>query len=82
MVIVLGIFDGFLMGFELGKKIENQEGLLDGDCVESLMGVVMGAIIGISVDEQDDDKVGNRLGRILGTVQNKEIGNCRGLSLY
>ena len=31
--IVIGICDGFLLGFSLGKKIENQEGLLDGDSV-------------------------------------------------
>ena len=58
------------------KKLENQEGLLDGDCVVSLLGVVLVGIIGISVGKTDSDKVGCWLGRILGTVLNTEVGNC------
>ena len=56
MGIVLGLCDVLLMGFTLGKKLENQEGLLDGDCVGSLMDVVLGVIIGISVGKHDGDK--------------------------
>ena len=58
MGIVLGLCDVFLTVFALGKKIDNQEGLLDGDCVGSLLGVVLGVIIGISVGKPDGDKVG------------------------
>ena len=58
MGIVLGLCDVLLMGFTLGKKLENQEGLLDGDCVGSLLGAVLGIIIGISVGKPDGDKVG------------------------
>ena len=58
MVILVGICDGFLLGFALGKKLENQEGLLDGDCVRSLLGVVLGLTIGISVVKPDTDEVG------------------------
>ena len=39
-------------------KLENQEILLDSDCVGSMLGVVLGVIIGISVDKNDGDKVG------------------------
>ena len=46
------------MVFSLGKKIDNQYGLLDGDCVGSMMGVVMGVIIGIAVGKPDSYKVG------------------------
>ena len=67
MGIVIGICDGFLLGFALGKKIEHQEGFLDGDCVGSLLGVVLGVIIDISVGKPDSDKVGCWIGRILGT---------------
>ena len=58
MGIVQGIFDGLLLEFALGKNIENQEGLLDGDCVGSLLGVVICVTIGISVGKPDGDKVG------------------------
>ena len=58
MGIVLGLCDVFLMVFALGKKIDNQEGLLGGDCVVSLLGVVLGVIIGIFVGKPDGDKVG------------------------
>ena len=40
MGILLGLCDGFLLEFALGKKLENQEVLLDVDCVGSIMGVV------------------------------------------
>ena len=70
------------MGFITGKKIENQEGLLDGYCIVSLMGVVLGVINGILVGKPVCDKVGCSIGRILGTVLKTEIGNCEGLSLY
>ena len=55
--ILLGLCDSFLMVFALGKKIANQEGLLEGDCVGSLLGVVLRVIIGISVGKPDSDKV-------------------------
>ena len=58
MTIVLGICDGFLLGSSLGKKLDNQEVFLDGDCVGSLLGVVLGVIIVISVDKPDGDKLG------------------------
>ena len=59
MVIVLGICDGFLLVFALGNKNnDNQEGLLYGDCVGYLMGVVLSLIIGISVVKPDGDEVG------------------------
>ena len=57
MGILLGIFDSFLLGFALGKKLDNQECFLDGDCVGALTGVVLGVIIGISLGKPDDDKV-------------------------
>ena len=44
---VLGLCDGFLLVCELGQKLDNQEGLLYGNCVGSLLGVVLGVIIGI-----------------------------------
>ena len=68
--------------FHLVKNIENQEGLLYGDYVGSLLDVVIGVIIGISVVEPDGDKVGRWLRRILGTVLNIELGNFEGFSLY
>ena len=58
MGILLWICDVFLLGFSLNKKLENQEGLLDGDCVGSLLGFVMVVIIGISVGKPYGDKVG------------------------
>ena len=51
-------------------KNEKKEGLLNGDCVVSLLGVVMGAIIGILVDKPDSDKLGFLLVRILEIVLN------------
>ena len=39
-------------------KIDNQEGLLDSDCVGSMLGVVMVIIIGISMGKPDGDKEG------------------------
>ena len=45
--ILLGLCDGFLLGFEFGKKNENLEVLLDGDCDGSLLGIVLGVIIGM-----------------------------------
>ena len=47
MTIELVLCNGFLLAFELGKKIDNQEKFLNGDCVGSLLGVVLGVIIGI-----------------------------------
>ena len=44
--------------FHLVKQVENQEVLLDGDCVGSNMIVVLVLIIGISVGKPHDDKVG------------------------
>ena len=46
-----------MLGLSL-EKIDNQEGLLDGDFFGSLLGVFLGVIIGISVVKLDDDKVG------------------------
>ena len=43
---------------KLVKKIENQEGLLDGGCVGYLLDFVLGVIIGISVVKPDGDKLG------------------------
>ena len=63
MVIVLRIWDGFLLVFALGKKLENQEGWLDGDCVGFFVifpcGIWLGAQIGVQI------------GVMLGTVFNK-----------
>ena len=56
--ILLGLCSGLLLVFALGKKLENQEGLLDSDCVVSLMGVVWGLIIDISVGKPYVDKLG------------------------
>ena len=39
-------------------KNEKKEGLLNGDCVGSLLGVVLVVIIEISVGKSDGDKVG------------------------
>ena len=47
MGILIGLCDGLMLDFALGKKLYNQECLLDGDCVGYLMGVVIEAIIGI-----------------------------------
>ena len=57
-------------GFHLVKTIDNQEGLLDGYCVVSLLLVVLGAIIEISVGKPDSDKVGCWLQRTIGAVLN------------
>ena len=57
-------------GFHLVKKIDNQEGLLDGYCVVSLLCVVLGAIIEISVGKPDGDKVGCWLRRTIGALLN------------
>ena len=57
MVIVLGLCGGFLLGFAPGLKLENQEILVDGNCVGFMLGVVLGVIIGISVGKPDGDKV-------------------------
>ena len=57
-------------GFHLIKKIDNQEGFLDGCCVRSLLGVVLVLIIVISVAKPDSDKVGLCLLIIVGTVLN------------
>ena len=57
MGVLLGICDGFLLGFTLGEKNDNQEGFLNGDYVESLLSVFLEIIIGISVSKADDDKV-------------------------
>ena len=82
MEIALRLCDCFLLWFELGKKIDNQEDYLDGDYVGSQLGVVMGVIIGVSVGKPDGDKIGcwNRI--ILVTVLNTELGNRGGFSLY
>ena len=40
------------------KKMDKQEGLLDGDYVRSLLVIVLGVIIGISVGKPDSEKVG------------------------
>ena len=82
VVIVLGICDGFLLLFALGKKLDNQEVFLDGGCVGYLLGFVLGVIIGISVGKPDGDKLVCWIGIILGTVLNTELGNCEGFSLY
>ena len=60
----------------------NQEHLLDGYCVEYMLGVVLGAIIEISVGKPDSDKVAFWIGRIIGTVLNTELCNCEGFPLY
>ena len=57
MDIVLGMCDGFLLVSALGKKIYNQEFLLDGDCVGSLLGIALGVIFVVSVDKTNGDKV-------------------------
>ena len=46
MGILIDICFGFLLRFSLGKKPENQEGLVDGFGVGSLLGVVLGVIVG------------------------------------
>ena len=57
--IVLGLCDGFLLVFSLGLKTnKNQEFLLDGHCVGSLLGVLMGVLVGILLVKPDGDKVG------------------------
>ena len=53
MGIVLCLCDCFLLAFALGKKIYNQEGLLNGYYVGFLLGVVMVVIIGVSVVKPD-----------------------------
>ena len=55
------------------KKIEKQEGLLDGDCIGYLMGVVLGVTIGISVGKPGGDKIGYLFVRILGTVKTQNL---------
>ena len=47
--------------------------MLDGDCVESLLGVVLSVIIGISASKLDGDKVGYLLGIILGTPCSRTV---------
>ena len=47
----------YLQDLHLVKKIENQEGLLDGNCFGYLLGVVLGLIIGILVGKPDGEKV-------------------------
>ena len=82
MGVLLGISYSFLLGFALGKKLENQEGFLDGDCVVYLLGVMLGLTIGIAVGKPDTDELGCLIGRIIGIVLNKELGNCEFFSLY
>ena len=47
-----------MLEFVLGKTIENQEGLLDGDCVGSLLGVMLGILIRNSEGKNDGNKLG------------------------
>ena len=64
------------------KENYYQEGLLYGDCVWFLMGVVLGVIIGNSVGKADDDRAGYWLVIILGKLLKTEPGNFEGFSLY
>ena len=69
MVIVLGLCDVLLLRFA-HEKNDNQEVLLDGDCVGYLLGVVLCVSIGISLGKPDGDKVGYSLVIVLETVLN------------
>ena len=70
------------MKFELGKKLENQEGFLDSDCVGYPMGVLSCVIILISVGKSNADKLDCLFGIIIGTAIITELGKREGFSLY
>ena len=53
--IVLGIFDGFFLGFALGKKLDNQE-FLDGDCFGFFVIFPCGIWLGSQMGVQMHDK--------------------------